>query len=300
MGRLSELVSLIDQFAPEDGAAPTALPRLHLARVTNPTEPMHALQEPALCIAGQGRKQMILGDRIYGYEPSNYLLVSADLPVVGCVMEASPEKPYLGMRLDLDPAALSALILDMDRQGKVSDAPGSGILMSPLDDSLLDAAIRLLRLLAHPADAPILAPLIEREIHYRLLGGDQAVRLRQIALADSKFNQVNRAINWIKQNYTRPFRIETVAAEARMSPSSLHEHFKAVTAMSPLQYQKQIRLQEARRLIMAQAVDAATAAHLVGYDSPSQFSREYNRLFGAPPMRDAERLRTSPAAEAAV
>ncbi|MFN4230440.1 AraC family transcriptional regulator N-terminal domain-containing protein [Parvibaculum sp.] len=300
MDRLSELASLIDRYAPMEGAGPTALPRLHLARVTNPTEPMHALQQPALCIAAQGRKRMILGERIYGYEPSNYLLVSADLPVVGCVMEASPERPYLGMRLDLDPAALASLILDMDGDTKPGEAPGSAIIMSALDDALLDAAIRLLRLLERPEDAPILAPLIEREIHYRLLRGEEAARLRQIALADSKFNQVNRAICWIKQNYARPFRIETVAAEARMSPSSLHEHFKAVTAMSPLQYQKQIRLQEARRLIMAQAVDAATAAHLVGYDSPSQFSREYSRLFGAPPMRDAERLRASPEAGVAV
>ncbi|ABS64622.1 AraC-type transcriptional regulator domain protein [Parvibaculum lavamentivorans DS-1] len=300
MDRLSELASLIDRYAPEHGSAPTALPRLHLARMEKPTDPMHILQEPALCIAAQGRKQMILGDRLYSYEPSHYLLVSADLPVVGCVMEASPEKPYLGMRLDLSPAALAALMLEMDGNGKASDAPGSGILMSPLTEPLLDAAIRLVRLLDDPASAPILAPLIEREIHYRLLIGDQAIRLRQIALADSKFNQVNRAISWIKQNYARPFRIETVAAEARMSPSSLHEHFKAVTAMSPLQYQKQIRLQEARRLIVGEAVDAATAAHRVGYDSPSQFSREYNRLFGAPPIRDAERLRAAPEASAAV
>lgn len=294
MDRLSELAILIDRFAPEGGSAPTILPRLHLARVTNPTEPMHVLQQPALCIAAQGRKRMILGERIYGYEPSNYLLVSADLPVIGCVMEASPEKPYLGMRLDIDQAALAALILEMDGRDVQGGGPGSGILVSPLDEPLLDAAIRLLRLLDHPSDAAILAPLIEREIHYRLLTGDQAARLRQIALADSKLNQVNRAISWIKHNYARPFRIEVVAAEARMSPSSLHEHFKAVTAMSPLQYQKQIRLQEARRLILGQAVDAATAAHLVGYESPSQFSREYCRLFGAPPIRDAERLRASP------
>lgn len=300
MDRLSELSSLIDRFAPEDGSAPTVLPRLHLARMTSPTQPMHSVQEPALCIAAQGRKQIILGDRIYTYEPSNYLLVSADLPVVGCVMEASPEKPYLGMRFDLDQSALAALMLEMDGDAKAGDAPGSGILMSPLTNSLLDAAIRLLRLLEDPCGAPILAPLIEREIHYRLLTGDQAVRLRQIALADSKLSQVNRAISWIKQNYARPFRIETVAAEARMSPSSLHEHFKAVTAMSPLQYQKQIRLQEARRLIVGQAVDAATAAHRVGYDSPSQFSREYSRLFGAPPMRDAGRLRAAPEAGIAV
>ena len=300
MERLAELASLIDRFAPEEGSAPTALPRLHVARMVTPTEPMHSVQEPALCIAAQGRKQIILGDRIYSYEPSNYLLISADLPVVGCVMEASPEKPYLGMRIDLDPAALAALVLELDGCCKASDAPGSGILMSPLDEALLDAAIRLLRLLDDPAGAPVLAPLIEREIHYRLLTGAQAARLRQIALADSRLSQVNRAISWIKQNYARPFRIEVVAAEARMSPSTLHEHFKAVTAMSPLQYQKQIRLQEARRLIVGQALDAATAAHRVGYESPSQFSREYSRLFGAPPIRDAERLRATPDAGIAI
>jgi transcriptional regulator GlxA family with amidase domain len=161
---------------------------------------------------------------------------------------------------------------------------------------VIDAAVRLLRLLETPADIPVLAPLAEREILYRLLVGDQTSRLRQIAFAESKLQQVNRAIGWIKQNFRAPFSIEALAAEARMSASALHEHFKTVTSMSPLQYQKQLRLQEARRLILLQSLDAAMAGHTVGYDSPSQFSREYKRLFGAPPARDIARLRASPMA----
>lgn len=168
---------------------------------------------------------------------------------------------------------------------------GPGMAVNPMDPQLLDAVIRLLRLLDSPHDIPILAPLVEREILYRLLSSEHGARLRQIALADHRLESVNRAISWLKRNYAEPFRIETVAREARMSASALHHHFKTVTAMSPLQYQKQIRLQEARRLMLAQAMDAATASHSVGYESPSQFSREYSRMFGAPPSRDIARLK---------
>ena len=223
-------------------------------------------------------------------------------PVVGQVIEATPAEPYLCMRLDLDPGQLSALMMELG-QGATWNQRAErlklGLSISPVDPALLDAAVRLARLLETPKDIPVLAPLVEREILYRLLSCEYGDRLRQIATADHRLVAVNRAISWLKRNYAAPFRIETVAREARLSPSALHHSFKSVTAMSPLQYQKQLRLQEARRLMLGQAMDAATAGHSVGYESPSQFSREYSRLFGAPPSRDIARLKESVRAAAA-
>lgn len=291
MERFRELASLIDRFSGRDGVHATAISRVGLIRSTQPTEPLHALHQPALCILAQGRKQVMLGDQVYTYDKSCYLVVSVDVPVVGQVTEASPSEPYLCFRLDFDPALLGALLMDLGMGHAKEEAPGSGITLGTMTPELLDAVIRLLRLLETPRDIAALAPLAEREILYRLLLGDAAARLRQIALADSKLQQINRAITWIKHHYAEPFSIAAVTKAAGMSPSSLHHHFKAVTAMSPLQYQKQLRLQEARRLILSQAMDAATAGHTVGYDSPSQFSREYSRLFGAPPVRDVTRLK---------
>ncbi|RDJ22141.1 AraC family transcriptional regulator [Bosea caraganae] len=300
MTEQNALADLIARYATSDGTHATAIPRLSLIRMSTPTEPIHALHEPALCIVVQGRKQVMLGDRIYRYGPEQYLVVSVDVPIVGQVTEASPGEPYLCFRLDLDPGVLGALIMEAGLDSGASDNPGAGLCLDPVTPELLSAASRLVTLLAAPRDAPILAPLAEREILYRLLTGSQAPRLREIAHAESKLQQVNRAIGWIKRNYDKPFRIDNVAQEARMSASALHQHFKAVTAMSPLQYQKQLRLQEARRLILGQAMDAATAGHNVGYDSPSQFSREYSRLFGAPPIRDIARMRAAPESAALI
>lgn len=291
---LGELATLIDQFSAVDGVHPTPIPRLSLIRSSQPTEPLHALHEPALCIVARGRKQVMVGETIYEYDPTHYLVVSVDVPIIGQVIEASAAQPYLCLRLDLDPVALSALILDAGADGSANDLLGSSLQLDAVTPELLNAAVRLLRLLASPRDIGVLAPLAEREILYRLLHSPQGGRLRQIARADSKLQQINRAIGWIKKNFREPFSIDHVAAEARMSASALYDHFKTVTAMSPLQYQKQLRLQEARRLMVALSVDAATASHEVGYESPSQFSREYRRLFGAPPVRDVARLRETP------
>ena len=291
MPQVQELAALIARFAPTDGVHDTAIPRLKVVRLSQPSEPMHGLHEPALCIIAQGAKQVILGDQIYRYDAAHCLVVSLDLPVIGQVIEATPEEPYLCVKLELDPAAIGALMLETAPSVEREVAPGPGMVVGTLTPALRDAVIRLTGLLASPADIPVLAPLVEREILYRLLISEQAARLRQIAVAESKLQQVNRAIGWIKRNYRKPFSVEIVAAEARMSPSALHQHFKAVTAMSPLQYQKQLRLQEARRLILANARDAASAGFEVGYESPSQFSREYSRLFGAPPLRDVARFR---------
>jgi AraC-like DNA-binding protein len=291
----SELASLIEQFATTDGMNQTAIPRVLLYRSSRPTEPIHSVYEAAVCFIAQGRKQAMIGDRVLVYDRAQYLVVSVDVPIIGQILDASPEKPYLCLCLNLDPAALGALMLETQVYDADSEQPGPALSLSTVTPELIDAAVRLLRLLAKPQDIPILAPLAEREILYRLLNGEQASRLKQIAFAESKLQQVNRAIRWIKQNFREPFSIDAVASEARMSSSALHQHFKAVTAMSPLQYQKQLRLQEGRRLMLSQSIDAAMAGHTVGYESPSQFSREYTRMFGAPPGRDIERLRAEPA-----
>jgi AraC-like DNA-binding protein len=294
MGRQDELAALIDKYSGTDGMHKTAIPRLSLIRSSQPTEPLHAVHAPALCIIAQGQKIVMLADLAFEYDPASYLVVSVDVPITGQVTVASRAQPYLCLMLDFDPDILSALVLDSGVTRAASGQPGPSLMLSSVTPELLDAAIRLVRLLEVPRDIPVLAPLAEREILYRLLQGEQAARLQQIAVADSKLQQVNRAIAWIKKNFDKPFSVERVATEARMSASSLHEHFKAVTAMTPLQYQKQLRLQEARRLMFGQTLDAASASHRVGYESPSQFSREYARMFGAPPVRDIERLRASP------
>lgn len=290
----AELARLIERFVVEDGTLETPIPRMKLMRLSHPTDPVHSVHDPALGIIVQGRKRVILADRTLIYDPAHYLVASLDLPISGHVLEASPEVPYLGFKLALDPASLSAIMMEAPMIPAARESTGPALGLSAVTPELLDAVIRMVRLLDTPGDIAVLAPLLEREILYRLLMGEQSAHVRQIALADSRLHQVNRAIGWIRRNYARPFRIETLAAEARMSPSTLHQHFKAVTAMSPLQYQKQIRLQEARTLMLSRGMDAASAGHEVGYDSPSQFSREYRRLFGAPPVQDAERLRAEP------
>jgi len=290
----SELAALIAQNSKTDGMHPTAIERLFLIRSSEPTAPLHTLHEPALCIVAQGKKQVMLADNLYVYGQDQCLVVSIDLPVVGQVIEATPSVPYLCLRLDLDAGELSTLMMEAKLDATANQQP-PGLSLSPVSPQLLDAAIRLLRLLETPEDIAILAPLVVREILYRLLSSEQSARLRQIALADKRLQGISRAINWLKWNYEKPFRIEAIAREACMSPSSLHHHFKSVTAMSPLQYQKQLRLQQARRLMLGQGMDAATASHHVGYESPSQFNREYSRLFGAPPLRDIARLKSGQA-----
>lgn len=288
----SELAKLIERHTGTDGIHETEIPCLFLSRSSQPSSPIHGLHEPALCIIAQGRKQVLLAGNLFLYGPEQCLVVSVDLPIVGQVIEATPEVPYLGLRLDLKPDQLGELMLEAGV--KSSDGrrdPQTGLAVTPVGPQLLDAAVRLLRLLETPQDIPVLAPLVVREMLYRLLSGEQAASLRHIALSDHRQQSVNRAISWLKEHFAEPFRIETVARFANVSPSALHHNFKAVTSMSPLQYQKRLRLQEARRLMLGESLDAAMASHSVGYESPSQFSREYSRLFGAPPSRDIAQLR---------
>lgn len=290
---LSELASLLERHTPTDGIHATAIPRMVLIRASHPSTPLHALQEPALCIVAQGRKQVLLGDELYVYGTDQCLVASVDLPVMGQVVEASPDAPYLCFRLDLEPGQLGSLMMEAQLEAPGATDTVRGLALGPVGAPLLDATARLVRLLETPRDIPVLAPLVIREILYRLLSGENSERLRRIAVADSRRESVTRAIHWLKEHYAAPLRIERLARAVHMSPSALHHHFKSVTAMSPLQYQKQLRLQEARRLMLAQAMDAAMAGHSVGYESPSQFSREYSRMFGAPPSRDIARLRES-------
>lgn len=296
----SEMIRLIEQNHREDGVAATPIPRLHLIRFSRPTERIHGLSEPALCIAAQGRKRAMVGDRILEYDRTRFLVISVDVPVAGQIIEATPREPYLCFRLDLDRALLASLFIELGDSFRHDRAPEQGVVLSPVTPELLDAGLRLLRLLETPADAAMLAPLVEREILYRLICSEQGARLWQIAHGESRLQQINRAIRRLQRDFEQPIAIAELAAEAGMSVSAFHQHFKTVTAMSPLQYQKQLRLQEARRLILSAAMDAASAGHRVGYDSASQFSREYSRLFGAPPMRDAARLRAQPAEPVAV
>ncbi len=294
---IERLARILADNCRNDGVTETDVPRVHILRSVTPTEAVPILHKPAVCFVAQGRKQTTLADQAYLYEPMKFLIVSVDLPIAGQILEASPEIPYLCLRLDLEPAAIADVITAAVPGGLRNEQPQRGIAVSDVPAQLLDAVVRLAELLesGRESDRAVLAPLAEREILYRLLLGEQGDRLRQIAMAESKLSQINKAIAIIKTQYDRALKIEEVAAQVHMSVSSFHQHFKTVTAMSPLQYQKQVRLQEARRLMIAQALDAASAGFSVGYESPSQFSREYARMFGLPPKKDVEKMKAMPA-----
>ncbi|SIN87823.1 AraC-type DNA-binding protein [Parasphingorhabdus marina DSM 22363] len=293
MEKTQELSEIINRHLAFDGIEPCALPRVKLIRSTTITPAMPTTYEPSLCLVAQGKKHVTLGHLDYVYDASQYLVASVDLPLQGSIIEASEECPYFCISLDLNVTVLSELMLEHGT-GASATTSKPGIALSTVTPDLMDAAVRLLRLLDTPDDIPALAPLVEREILYRLLHGEQSEMMRHIANAESRLSQVSRAIVWIKDHYAEPFSIERLAREAGMSSSSLHEHFKAVTTYSPLQYRTRLRLQEARRIMVSDALDAASAGFKVGYESPSQFSRDYVRVFGAPPMQDAQRLRANP------
>ena len=288
---LAEMVALIARFtAAAQGANETAVPGLTLFRATAPSGMHHGMQNPCVCVIAQGAKRVLLGEDVYRYDRARYLAASMNLPISGQVVEASAEKPYLSMKLDVAPQEIAALILEAKLPEAAETAPARGMFVSRVDTSLIEAFVRLLRLLDAPEDIAALAAPARREILYRMLKGAEGHRLRQIAASSAHATRIAKAIEWLRQNYTRTLRIEELAGQASMSTSSFHEHFRAVTAMSPLQFQKQLRLQHARQLLISEALDAATAGHRVGYESPSQFSREYSRLFGAPPAADRKRL----------
>lgn len=284
-----ELVQRIARAVRTDGGV-EPLKGVHLFRVSRPTR-LHSISTPAFCVVAQGSKQVFLADERYQYDPARYLLYTAELPVATQVIEASSERPYLSLRLDLDPTLVSSVMVQAGQPSPRRQADVRAVDVSPLDDALLDAVLRLVRLIDAPAEAGFLASLITREIVFRLLMGEQADRLRHIAVLGGQTHRIARAIERLRREFDQPIGIERIAQDLGMSVSSFHHHFKAVTAMSPLQFQKHLRLQEARRLMLGENLDAASTAYRVGYDDTSHFSREYKRLFGLPPMRDMERLR---------
>ncbi len=249
------------------------------------------MYEPIICIIAQGAKRVVLGDDTYVFDPHHFLITSVDLPTVVQIIKASREKPYPSLRMKLDQGEISHLLVDSNLPPLRTQESTRGMAIGEVTLPLLAAFQRLIDLLDEPDGIAILAPIIKREIFYRLLVGDQGARLRQMASAGSQSHQIARAINWLMGNFTRPLRIDDLATQVNMSPSTFHHHFRALTAMSPLQYQKWLRLNEARRLRLTERLDAATAAFQVGYESPSQFSREYRRFFGEPPLRDITHLR---------
>ncbi|MCY9691817.1 AraC family transcriptional regulator [Paenibacillus alginolyticus] len=286
-----ELALLIERFAEADGVHSTAIPLLHFIRASSKGEPIYSLHEPALCIVAQGSKLVMLAQENYQYDPSHYLVVSVDLPIAGQIIEASPHSPYLCLRLDFDRNLILDIISKSDQEWIKKGDSQRGLFVSKTNSLLLEAVLRLVRLLDTPKDIPVLAPLMIREIFYRVLNNEQGNRLKQIALLGSQTERIAKVISLIKQAFAEPLRIEQLATAVNMSASSLHHHFKEVTAMSPLQYQKQLRLQEARRLMLSESADAANAGFQVGYESPSQFSREYARMFGLPPISEIKRFR---------
>lgn len=293
-----ELTERITQAIRHDGTM-EPLKGLHLKRSSSPTESCHGVSVPAFCAIAQGSKEVLLGSDRYQYDPMHYLLATVELPIVSQILEASKAQPYLSLSLDLDPALVGSVMVEAGYPSPQRGVNVKAIDVSPFDAPLLDAVVRLVRLLDSPSEAPVLMPLVTREIIYRLLMGAQGSRLRQIAVLGGYTHHIARAVERLRKDFNQPLRIESIARELGMSVSGFHHHFKSVTAMSPLQFQKQLRLQEARRLMLGENLDATSAAYRVGYDDASHFNREYKRLFGTPPMRDVERLREAARGETA-
>jgi AraC-like DNA-binding protein len=289
MTNIQELSQLIARHG-RIGQIETSVAGLSLMVSYAPTEPIHNIYKPAFALIANGTKRTVLGNRVFDYGSGQYIVVSVELPVAGHVVMATQDAPFLAMGLTLDAAAIATLLLETSSADR-AEAGSSGIGVSHVSTDILDVAVRMLRLLDRPRDVAVLRPLIERELLWRLLEGEQGTMIRQIGLADSKLSQIGQAIRWLRAHYAEMLRVEELAHIAAMSVSSFHRHFRAATAMSPIQYQKRIRLHEARARLLADVHDVAVIGFEVGYDSPSQFSREYRRLFGMPPGRDALRLR---------
>lgn len=294
------LVELIERRAPEDGRYPSPWPGLSVYRTSRPAPPQPVVYKPCLCVVAQGSKRAYLGDQVYVYDPMNYLVLSVPLPVKSGVVEASPEKPFLSLLVEIDTSAVSELLLEVSERGavpapKVVARGVPGIYVSRLDEDLTGAVIRLLRALDDSTDLSVLGPLINREVLYRVLRGEQGHLLRAAALAAGGSHRVAQVIRFMEAHFEQPLDVPTIAREAGMSTSSLHHTFKEVTSLSPLQYLKQIRLHRARLLMLEEDAGAGEAAHRVGYGSPSQFSREFKRLFGQSPRREVQSFRESQA-----
>lgn len=296
-GVYAEIARLVARYAKDDHPA-SAIDGLYLTRRCSPSGRLHVDQRPSFWLVAGGRKCLTVGDQDLHYGVGDCLLVALDLPATARILQASEAEPHLCVGVAINPARLAELIGRLPEQASAAPPGGvRGVAVSPASPELLDATLRLLRLLDRPGDVAAMAPLIEQEILYRLLSGPQGARLMHIAMAEGQGQRVTRAVAWLRQHFDQPLRIELLAEHVGMSESSLHHHFKAVTNMTPMQYQKQLRLYEARRLMLVEGLDVGAAGFSVGYQSPSQFSREYRRLYGLPPARDLEALRTPIAAE---
>lgn len=290
---LQELAELLLACAPNDGVHATGLPGVSAIRVSQPGKELaQALHRPAVCLIAQGAKRVALENEVYAYDPQRVLVFSVELPISAQVTLASPAQPYTCFRLDIDPVEIADLVMQgAASSGAHSEEAGRGLFLTSATPELLDAVLRLMRLTRTPRDIPLLAPLAVREILVRLLGSSEGPRLAGIGKAEAHVSRIAKAIAWLKEKHAEPLRIEDLANRVHMSTSSFSQRFREVTSMSPLQFQKHLRLQEARRLMLAEGTDAATTSLKVGYQSPSQFSREYARRFGAPPARDVQRLK---------
>lgn len=288
-----ELAQLIEKFASKDGFNATAIPSLELIRASSESEQLHGIYEPSLCIIAQGSKVVLLGTETYRYDPNSYLVASIKLPITGKILEATPQLPYLCAKLSFSSNQILDIIKESNELDDEKKSLGRGLLVNKTNSLLLDAVLRLVNLLNTPKDIPILAPLYIHEILYRILQDNQGYLVSQFIRVGSNAQSIANVIRFINDNISKPLRIDDLAKSVNMSSSSLHHHFKEIAAMSPLQYQKQIRLQEARRLLLSEIPEAAEAGFQVGYESPSQFSREYARMFGLPPIHDIKRLRNS-------
>jgi AraC-like DNA-binding protein len=287
----SELSRLIAKYSSGDGIHASAIGGLFCIKLSATDMRLPSVYQPSICVIVQGAKQVLLEEEIYKYTPSQFLAVSVDLPLLGQVIEASAAKPYLCLQIELDARQIADLIAQSGDAAWSRGETARGLFVGQLDEALQESVLRLARLLETPRDIPVLAPLAMREFHYRLLSSPYGPAIAQMAIAGSNTHKIGQIIRRIKTKIAEPIRVEELASMANMSPSSFHQHFRAVTAMSPIQYQKRLRLTEARHLLMAEKSDAASAAYRVGYQSVSQFSREYARMFGAPPMRDVQELR---------
>lgn len=288
---LQELILLIQRHAPSEGTHASSVPELCFRRASQVSEPRHSVNTPSLYVIVQGSKTASLAGDTYRCSPGSYMVSPVHLPVVGMITEATPELPYLSLQLSIRPEVILDIIHSSGPQREAKTE--RGILLGQSDTPLLEGLVRLVRLLDTPEDIEFLAPMMIREILYRVMKGDQGAIISQFSIAGSYSYNISKAIHLINRDYSKPLVIEELAKEANMSPSSLHKHFKKVTAISPLQYQKAIRLQNARRLLLSEGLEAADAGFRVGYESPSQFSREYVRMFGRPPMNDVKHLRNT-------
>ncbi|WP_274057594.1 AraC family transcriptional regulator [Vibrio parahaemolyticus] len=286
-----KLAKLIDRWTGDANQYDTPISGLRFSRWTTPTPPTSYTHNPSICLIAQGRKRVLLGEESFIYDANHFLISSVDLPIIANIIEASEEQPYLGLIMELDLTEISQLIVDSELAFTQSKEAQKGIAVGELSESLLDAFVRLAELLDEGQNIKILAPIIKREIFYRLLMSEQGTRLHQIVTAGSHSRQIAKAIDWLKNNFVKPLSVGDLASYTGMSKSSFYTHFRSMTSMTPLQFQKKLRLSEARRLMLTENLDAMAATFKVGYESPSQFSREYSRLFGAPPSKDIKSLR---------